>query len=82
MQNNLNIRGEPIQSVYSSFRKSQYVVNRRYQRKLVWKKHEKQRFIDSIIKQFPVPLFLGVSFHDIKKGTCFEILEGVMYFLA
>lgn len=77
MQNNLNIRGEPIQSVYSSFRKSQYVVNRRYQRKLVWKKHEKQRFIDSIIKQFPVPLFLGVSFHDIKKGTCFEILDGM-----
>mgnify|MGYP001444565928 CR=1 FL=1 len=77
MQNNLNIRGEPIQSVYSSFRKSQYVVNRRYQRKLVWKKHEKQRFIDSIIKQFPVPLFLGVSFHDVKKGTCFEILDGM-----
>lgn len=77
MQNNLNIRGEPIQSVYSGFRKSQYVVNRRYQRKLVWKKYEKQRFIDSIIKQFPVPLFLGVSFHDVKKGTCFEILDGM-----
>lgn len=77
MQNNLNIRGEPIQSVYSGFRKSQYVVNRRYQRKLVWKKHEKQKFIDSIIKQFPVPLFLGVSFHDTKKGTCFEILDGM-----
>ncbi|MCZ7498677.1 GmrSD restriction endonuclease domain-containing protein [Agrobacterium sp. ST15.13.015] len=77
MQNNLNIRGEPIQSVYSGFRKGQYVVNRRYQRKLVWKKHEKQKFIDSIIKQFPVPLFLGVTFQDVKKGTCFEILDGM-----
>lgn len=77
MQNNLNIRGEPIQSVYSGFRKGQYVVNRRYQRKLVWKKYEKQKFIDSIIKQFPVPLFLGVSFHHVNKGTCFEILDGM-----
>lgn len=77
MQNNLNIRGEPIQSVYSSFKKGQYIVNRRYQRKLVWSRSEKEKFIDSIINAFPVPLFLGVTFHDAKKGSCFEILDGM-----
>lgn len=77
MQNNLNIRGEPIQSIYSSFKKGQYIVNRRYQRKLVWSRSEKEKFIDSIINLFPVPLFLGVTFHDAKKGSCFEILDGM-----
>ncbi|MDO6815973.1 DUF262 domain-containing protein [Cobetia amphilecti] len=77
MQNNLNIRGEPIQIVYSSFKKGQYIVNRRYQRKLVWSKSEKEKFIDSIINQYPVPLFLGVTFQDSKKGSCFEILDGM-----
>ncbi|WP_263063519.1 GmrSD restriction endonuclease domain-containing protein [Dickeya dadantii] len=77
MQNNLNIRGEPIQSVYSEYRKGKYIVNRRYQRKLVWSLPEKQRFIDSLIKQYPVPLFLGVVFQDPDKGSCFEILDGM-----
>ncbi|WP_426749067.1 GmrSD restriction endonuclease domain-containing protein [Enterobacter cloacae complex sp. 405F3] len=77
MQNHLNIRGEPIQSVYSEYRKGKYIVNRRYQRKLVWSLSEKQRFIDSLIKQYPVPLFLGVVFQHKEKGSCFEILDGM-----
>ncbi|EPA1791281.1 DUF262 domain-containing protein [Escherichia coli] len=77
MQNHLNIRGEPIQSVYSEYRKGKYIVNRRYQRKLVWSLPEKQRFIDSLIKQYPVPLFLGVVFQHKEKGSCFEILDGM-----
>ena len=77
MQNNLNIRGEPIQSVYSSFRQGKFIVNRRYQRKLVWTLVEKQRFIDSLINEYPVPLFLGVGFEHPTKGTCFEILDGM-----
>ncbi|HFU76790.1 MAG TPA: DUF262 domain-containing protein [Arcobacter sp.] len=77
MQNNLNIRGEPIQSVYSEFKLGKYIVNRRYQRKLVWTLKEKQKFIDSLLNQYPVPLFLGVIFEDSKKGKCFEILDGM-----
>jgi hypothetical protein len=38
---------------------------------------EKQRFIDSLINQYPVPLFLGVSFEHPSKGICFEILDGM-----
>ncbi|HCA17315.1 MAG TPA: hypothetical protein DEO64_09320 [Alcaligenes faecalis] len=77
MQNNLNIRGEPIQAVYTNFRLGKFIVNRRYQRKLVWTLVEKQRFIDSLINQYPVPLFLGVAFEHSTRGTCFEILDGM-----
>lgn len=77
MQNNLNIRGEPIQAVYTNFRLGKFIVNRRYQRKLVWTLIEKQRFIDSLINQFPVPLFLGVAFEHPSRGSCFEILDGM-----
>lgn len=77
MQNNLNIRGEPIQSVYSEYKQGKYIVNRRYQRKLVWTLAEKQKFIDSLLKQYPVPLFLGVIFDHSSKGKCFEILDGM-----
>ncbi|MFM6463058.1 MAG: DUF262 domain-containing protein [Planktothrix sp.] len=77
MQNNLNIRGEVIQSVYNAYKEGRYIVNRRYQRKLVWTLIEKQKFIDSLINQYPVPLFLGVSFDHPSKGSCFEILDGM-----
>lgn len=77
MQNNLNIRGEPIQTMYSSFRQGKFIVNRRYQRKLVWTLIEKQRFIDSLVNQYPVPLFLGVEFTHPTRGACFEILDGM-----
>lgn len=77
MQNNLNIRGEPVQSVYSGFRQGKFIVNRRYQRKLVWTLKEKQRFIDSLMNEYPVPLFLGVGFNHPSRGDCFEILDGM-----
>lgn len=77
MQNNLNIRGEPIQSIYSEYKQGKYIVNRRYQRKLVWTLEQKQKFIDSLLEQYPVPLFLGVIFEHSTKGKCFEILDGM-----
>lgn len=70
-------RGEPIQSVYSSYKQGRYIINRRYQRKLVWTLLEKQKFIDSLLNQYPVPLFLGVSFEHTTKETCFEVLDGM-----
>lgn len=77
MQNNLNIRGEPVQTMYTSYKQGKFIVNRRYQRKLVWTLTEKKRFIDSLINQYPVPLFLGVEFSHPGKGQCFEILDGM-----
>lgn len=54
----LSIKGESIQSLYGSYIKEVFLVNRRYQRKLVWTVEEKRAFINSIIRGYPVPLVL------------------------
>jgi hypothetical protein len=51
-------QGISIQSLYRSFRDGTLIVNRQYQRKLVWTVGEKQQLIDSILKDYPLPLFL------------------------
>ena len=37
---------KPVQSLFDMYLKEQIVVNRRYQRKLVWSLEEKEKFID------------------------------------
>ena len=54
----LTIRSESIQRIYGFYIEKKLIVNRRYQGKLVWSIEEKQDFIDSIIKEYPVPLIL------------------------
>ena len=54
----LSIKGESIQSLYGSYLKEMFLVNRRYQRKLVWTVEEKRSFINSIVNGYPVPLVL------------------------
>lgn len=44
---------------------------------MVWTLSEKQRFIDSLMNEYPVPLFLGVGFNHPSRGICFEILDGM-----
>lgn len=58
---------------YELHRKEMLLVNRRYQRKLVWTINEKQKLIDSILSKYPVPLILLASIEDGK----FEILDGM-----
>ena len=72
----LNIRGENIQELYSWYLEGRLVVNRRYQRKLVWREEEKAHLIDTIIKRFPLPLILlaEVVIDDEPK---FEIIDGM-----
>ena len=50
--------GKVVERSYEDYRNNQYLVNRRYQRKLVWELEEKQAFIDSLANGYPVPLFL------------------------
>lgn len=52
------ISGETIERAYEEYRNGHFLVNRRYQRKLVWELEEKKQFIDSIIQGYPVPSFL------------------------
>ena len=73
---NLIVRGEAVQALYSQFRAGNLVVNRRYQRKLVWSVDEKQSFIDSLMKQLPVPLIL-VAERQSEAGPRLEIIDGL-----
>lgn len=72
----LTVRSESIQRIYSYYTNNKLLVNRRYQRKLVWSIEEKSAFIDSIIKGYPVPLFLLAE--DNKSDySVFEIIDGM-----
>ena len=65
-------QGISIQSLYRSFRDGALIVNRQYQRKLVWTVTEKQRLIDSILKDYPLPLFLLAD-----KNGVLEVIDGM-----
>jgi hypothetical protein len=72
----LIIRGESVQRVFQFYRDDKYVVNRRYQRKLVWTVEEKEAFIDSLIRGYPVPLIL-LAETQFRGQRRFEILDGM-----
>ena len=72
----LTVRGEPVERVYGNFVDRRYVVNRRYQRKLIWTLEEKQKFIDSIIRGFPVPIIL-LAESAKRDDNSFEIIDGM-----
>jgi len=57
---------------YELYRNDKLIINRRYQRKLVWSQQEKKALIDSILKQYPIPLILLAS-----QGEKYEIIDGM-----
>lgn len=69
----LTPRGMSIQEIYRQYSEKKFLVNRKYQRKLVWTVDEKQFLIDSIISDFPIPLILLAKTNDDK----FEIIDGL-----
>lgn len=75
------ISGEHILGVYEWYTDSRLLVNRRYQRKLVWTLDEKRAFIDTILCGYPVPLFLLVETDIRTEGgigpKCMEIMDGL-----
>jgi hypothetical protein len=72
----LSIRGESLQRIYSYYISEKLIVNRKYQRKLVWNVEEKQKFLDSILKNYPVPLFL-LAVVDYADKERYEIIDGM-----
>ena len=73
MKAKISSKSDSIQIVYANYLEDKYIVNRRYQRKLVWTQDEKVAFIDSVYKQYSVPLFLLAERED---GT-YEIIDGM-----
>jgi hypothetical protein len=76
LSSSLIVRGENVQTLYNSFVNQAFVVNRRYQRKLVWSIQEKAAFIDSIRKQLPVPLILTAE-RIVNGQQTLEIIDGL-----
>ena len=72
-QNDLLIRNENIQRLFDWYVQGIFLVNRKYQRKLVWTIEEKQQFVNSILSDYPVPLFLLATTSDGK----YEIIDGM-----
>lgn len=70
------INGKVVERSYEDYRNDLYLVNRRYQRKLVWGLDEKQAFIDSLANGYPVPLFLFAksTYKELERN---EIIDGM-----
>ncbi|MCI5131600.1 MAG: DUF262 domain-containing protein, partial [Candidatus Electrothrix sp. EH2] len=70
-------RGMSIQEAYREYRDGNFIVNRRYQRKLVWTLEEKRRLVDSIVQGYPIPLFLFATRLESSGRKKYEILDGM-----
>lgn len=70
-------QGLSIQTLYRLYCDGSLVVNRQYQRKLVWTLPEKQNLVDSILKNYPLPLFLLAEKPPENSRTIYEIIDGM-----
>lgn len=68
-------RGMSVQEAYRNYRDGKLIVNRQYQRKLVWSIEEKTRLIDSVLKQYPIPLILLAT--STQGDHKLEIIDGM-----
>ncbi|MCV6591452.1 MAG: DUF262 domain-containing protein [Silicimonas sp.] len=64
-----------IQSVYGWHADERLLVNRRYQRKLVWTLEEKQKLVESVLRRYPIPAIL-LAEKDDDSGHL-EIIDGL-----
>lgn len=77
MQGNLSIKGIPVQTIYSQCIAGKYIINRRYQRKLVWGIEEKEKFIDSLLNGYPIPMIIAANYRKSNGDSAFEVLDGM-----
>jgi hypothetical protein len=66
-----------VQEAYRLYREGALFVNRKYQRKLVWSVEEKARLIESILKDFPIPLILLAERPRAESVGRYEIIDGL-----
>ena len=61
--------------MYGWYRNAQLIVNRRYQRKLVWTLEEKRKLIESVNKNFPIPAIILAELPG--ETPVYEIIDGL-----
>lgn len=69
--------GMSIQNAYNRYRKGEFIVNRKYQRKLVWTIQEKQDLVSSILNGYPIPLILLANVQGKGDAKRVEIIDGM-----
>jgi hypothetical protein len=72
----LTVLGQSLQSLYTQYAAHTFVVNRRYQRKLVWAVEEKQSLVDSVRNNLPIPLVL-LAENSSSGAAQLEIIDGL-----
>lgn len=70
-------RGMSVTEAYRLYRSGSLLVNRKYQRKLVWTVSEKEKLIGSILKGYPIPLILLAERPQIHGSGKYEIIDGM-----
>ncbi|MBP3365684.1 MAG: DUF262 domain-containing protein [Treponema sp.] len=73
---NLETTNESIEVLFGWYEEERILVNRKYQRKLVWILAEKQKFVDTILHLYPVPLFL-LAEKESQTSSHYEIIDGM-----
>lgn len=73
----LTPKGMSVQEAYRLFREGKLLVNRKYQRKLVWTLDEKVKLIESVINEYPIPLILFAERASEYGHGIYEIMDGV-----
>jgi hypothetical protein len=63
--------------MYRDYRSAKLLVNRQYQRKLVWTIDEKQALLDSILNGYPLPLILLAERPAEYGAGRYEIVDGI-----
>lgn len=77
MVQSISSRSDSVQVVYDNYLVGKYIVNRRYQRKLVWTQQEKIAFIDSLLQNYSIPLFLLAQNTDDEGRITYDIIDGM-----
>jgi len=60
----ISVENPPISKIYEWFTQGKLIVNRRYQRKLVWTLEDKQALVETISNRYPLPNILLAAVED------------------
>src|SRR4051812_2729068 len=69
----LDSQPKTLQTIYTWYAQDKLFVNRRYQRKLVWTLPEKQKLVDSVLAELPIPAVLMSE----REGGRYVIIDGL-----
>lgn len=76
MEKRLAVDDWTINDIIELYVANGLLVDQKYQRKLVWSLSDKELFIDSLIKKFPIPNIMMVEYNE-NEETTYGIIDGL-----